>query len=283
MSTATGNVGVIGLGQIGGGVARALAGRGWTVTAHDVSAIAGESMPSTVTLTTSPAAVAAESDVLLIAVLDDAQVREVLSGRGGIVDAGVHGRTVVILSTVDVETITWAGQFGHSRGFAVVDCGVSGGPRAAAAGTLVAMLGGDEEAITAARPVVEAFSSAVRHVGPLGAGLRLKLARNLVTYGSWIFADEAARLVAAGGVDPSALVDVIRASDPMTGGVTGLLSADPGNRPAPDALAAIADKDLRAALALAERAGVDLPFARLAVNGIPRALEHTRDNSDEEL
>jgi 3-hydroxyisobutyrate dehydrogenase-like beta-hydroxyacid dehydrogenase len=280
VTTPTGSVGVIGLGQIGGGVAAALAGRGWTVIAHDVSATAGESMASTVSLVTSPAAVAAAADVVLIAVLDDAQVREVLSGHDGIADARVPGRTVVILSTIDVETIAWAGELGRSQGFAVVDCGVTGGPRAAAAGTLVAMLGGDEAAISAVRPVVDAFSSEALHVGPLGAGLRLKLARNLVTYGSWIFADEAARLAAVGGVDPSALVEVIRASDPMTGGVTGLLRSDPDNRPAPDALAAIADKDLRAVLSLAERGGLDLPFARLAIGGIQLALGHTTDNSD---
>jgi 3-hydroxyisobutyrate dehydrogenase-like beta-hydroxyacid dehydrogenase len=280
VTTPTGSVGVIGLGQIGGGIARALADRGWTVTAHDVSPTAGESIASMVTLVTSPAAVAAEADVVLVAVLDDSQVREVLSGHDGIADARVQRRTVVILSTIDVETIAWAGEFGRSQGFAVVDCGVSGGPRAAGAGTLVAMLGGDEAAIAAVCPVVDAFSSEALHVGPLGAGLRLKLARNLVTYGSWIFADEAARLAAAGGVNPSALVEVIRASDPMTGGVTGLLRSDPDNRPAPDALAAIADKDLRAALSLAERGGLDLPFARLAIEGIQPALGHTTDNSD---
>jgi 3-hydroxyisobutyrate dehydrogenase-like beta-hydroxyacid dehydrogenase len=280
VTTPTGSVGVIGLGQIGGGVAAALAGGGWTVIAHDVSATAGESMASTVTLVTSPSAVAAAADVVLIAVLDDAQVREVLSGHDGIADARVQGRTVVILSTIDVETIAWAGELGRRQGFAVVDCGVTGGPRAAAAGTLVAMLGGDEAAIAAVRPVVDAFSSEALHVGPLGAGLRLKLARNLVTYGSWIFADEAARLAAAGGVDPSALVEVIDASDPMTGGVTGLLRSDPGNRPPLAALAAIADKDLRAVLSLAERSGLDLPFARLAVGGIQPALGHTTDNSD---
>jgi 3-hydroxyisobutyrate dehydrogenase-like beta-hydroxyacid dehydrogenase len=281
VSASAGVVGVIGLGQIGGGVCRALARQGWSVTAHDVSAAAREPLASTVTFASSPAAVAAEADVVLIAVLDESQVRDVLAGEAGIADAAAPRRTVVVLSTIDVETIEWAGELGRARGFAVVDCGVTGGAAAAAAGTLVAMLGGDQSAVAAVRPVVGAFSSEALHVGPLGAGLRLKLARNLVTYGSWMVADEAARLAAAGGIDVSSLVEVIRASDPLTGGVTGMLAGDSGSRPAPAALAAIANKDLRAALSLAERAGLDLPSARLAIERIGSVVRPNQAGSND--
>jgi 3-hydroxyisobutyrate dehydrogenase len=212
--------------------------------------------------------VAASAEVVLVAVLDDRQVRSVLAGDGGIASAGLEGRTVVVLSTIDVETIEWAGEFGLEHGFGVVDCGVTGGSRAAAEGTLVAMLGGEKQAVAAALPVVEDFSSEALHVGPLGSGLRLKLARNLVTYGSWMVADEAARLIAASGIDAASLVEVIRASDPMTGGVTGMLDGDRPGRPDPAALAAIANKDLRAALSLAEQSNVDLPVTRLVTERI---------------
>jgi 3-hydroxyisobutyrate dehydrogenase-like beta-hydroxyacid dehydrogenase len=268
MSASAGAVGVVGLGQIGGGVARALAARGWSVVGFDVSAEAYVRLGDAVVPATSPGAVAACAEVVLVAVLDDHQVRSVLSGEGGIASGGFSGLTVVVLSTVDVQTIEWAAELGRAHGFEVVDCGVTGGSRAAAEGTLVAMLGGDEAAVAAALLVVEDFSSRALHVGSLGSGLRLKLARNLVTYGSWMVADEAARLIAASGIDAASLVEVIRASDPLTGGVTGMLDGDRPGRPAPAALAAIADKDLRAALSLAERSGVDLPVTRLVTDRI---------------
>jgi 3-hydroxyisobutyrate dehydrogenase-like beta-hydroxyacid dehydrogenase len=273
--------GVIGLGQIGGGVARALTERGWSVTAYDVAAQARGRFAEIATIAPSPGAVAAATEVVIVAVLDDTQVRAVLDGEDGIAGAGTDGRTVLILSTIGVETIEWAGELGRSKGFAVVDCGVTGGPRAAAAGTLVAMLGGDQAAVAAVRPVVEAFSSEALHVGELGAGLRLKLARNLVTYGSWMVADEAARLAAASGIEVASLVEVIRASDPLTGGMTALLGGDPANRPAPAALVAIANKDLGAALSLADSEGLDLPVARLAIDAIEPVIGRNYADSND--
>jgi 3-hydroxyisobutyrate dehydrogenase-like beta-hydroxyacid dehydrogenase len=265
VSEAAGAVGVIGLGQIGGGVARALTDRGWSVTGFDVSAAAYSRLEGLLAPVASVQAVAAAAEVVLIAVLDDRQVRSVFEE---IASAGLENRTVVVLSTIDVETIEWSAKFGRSHGFAVVDCGVTGGSQAAAEGTLVAMLGGDEQAVATARRVVEDFSSETMHVGPLGSGLRLKLARNLVTYGSWMVADEAARLIAASGIGADSLVAVIRASDPLTGGVTAMLAGDRAGRPAPAALATIADKDLRAALSLAEQSGVELPVTRLVTDRI---------------
>jgi 3-hydroxyisobutyrate dehydrogenase len=127
------------------------------------------------------------------------------------------------------------------------------------------------------RPVIEDFSSHVVHAGPLGAGIRLKLARNLVTYGSWVIAGEAGRLLEACGLDPARLAEVVRASDPMTGGSTGLLAGPKAGRPAPAALAAIAHKDLGAVLSLAAEVGVDLPAGRLTDQLFDELLELRRE------
>jgi 3-hydroxyisobutyrate dehydrogenase-like beta-hydroxyacid dehydrogenase len=282
MSAARGPVGVVGLGQIGGGVARALVRHGWAVEAYDVMEAATRALAPSVQAAPSAAAVAERAEVVLVAVLDDAQVRGALDGPAGILRAPARGQVIAILSTVDVKTVKWAGDAARRRGFAVVDCGVTGGAKAAEAGALVAMLGGEDAAVETVRPVVEAFSSRAIHVGALGAGIRLKLARNLVTYGSWMVAEEAARLAAAGGIRTDALVEVIRTSDPLTGGVTGLLAGNRGNRPGPRALTRIAEKDLRAALSLAESDGLDLPLARLAGAGIEGVIQRTSNGSDDD-
>jgi 3-hydroxyisobutyrate dehydrogenase-like beta-hydroxyacid dehydrogenase len=257
-------VGVIGIGQIGAGVAAALAAAGHPIVGYDAVPAAGDRLPPGATFAASPAEVARLAGIVLVAVLDDAQVRDVLAGDRGILSVASPPRAVAVLSTVRVETIAWAADACKAHELSIVDCGVSGGSAAAIEGRLVSMLGGDDAAVALVRPVIEDFSSHVVHAGPLGAGIRLKLARNLVTYGSWVVAGEAGRLLEACGLDPAKLVDVIRASDPMTGGSTGLLAGPKAGRPPPEALAAIAHKDLGAALSLAAELGVDLPAGTLA-------------------
>ncbi|UGS34825.1 NAD(P)-dependent oxidoreductase [Capillimicrobium parvum] len=269
-----GAVGVVGLGQIGGGVAAALCRAGWEVAGCDVRAPAAP-LPVGLRLVATPADVAMWAPTVLVAVLDDAQVRDVLEGDGGLLGAARAPATIIVLSTVAVRTLESAANAAAPAGAAIVDCGVSGGAAAAAEGRLVAMVGGSADAVRAARPVIESFAQRVIHAGALGAGMRLKLARNLVTYGSWLVVDEASRLVAASGIATDALVEAIRASDPMTGGATALVSGDPARRPAPPALAAIAHKDLRAALELGAESGVPMPAGELADRFIDDVVRRT--------
>ena len=269
-----GTVGVVGLGRIGGGVAAALCRAGWEVAGCDVRAPAAP-LPAGLRLVATPADVAAQARTVLVAVLDAGQVRDVLAGDSGLLSAARPPATIVVLSTVAVRTLDWAAGAAAPAGAAVVDCGVSGGVAAAAEGRLVAMVGGSGDAVRAARPAIEAFAQHVIHAGELGAGMRLKLARNLVTYGSWLVVDEAARLVAASGISTDALVEAIRASDPMTGGATALVGGEPSRRPAPPALAAIAHKDLRAALELGAESGVAMPAGELADRLIDDVVRHT--------
>jgi 3-hydroxyisobutyrate dehydrogenase-like beta-hydroxyacid dehydrogenase len=272
MSLDARTAGIVGLGQIGGGVAAALHNRGWSVVGHDPYAPARERLADVVSLAPSPRAVAELTDVVLVAVLDDAQIRAVLTGPDGIIAAATPPRAVGILSTIGLDTLGWAAEALHGRGIGIVDCGVSGGAAAARTGQLVAMLGGEASSVEAVRPAVEAFCSLVVHVGGLGDGLRVKLARNLVTYGSWMVAEEAARLVAACGIPVASLVQVIRGSDAMTGGVTGLIGAQASSGHSPQALAAIAEKDLGAALSLAAQLGLELPVTRFTAEHFDRVV-----------
>jgi 3-hydroxyisobutyrate dehydrogenase len=117
----------------------------------------------------------------------------------------------------------------------VVDCGVSGGPDASATGELVCMIGGSEEEVDRLRPVLDAVSCLVLHMRPPGAGLAAKLARNLITYGSWLAAFEAQELAEAAGIDLLKLGEAARESDKRIGGATARCSAPPPHlgRPAP--------------------------------------------------
>jgi 3-hydroxyisobutyrate dehydrogenase-like beta-hydroxyacid dehydrogenase len=135
------------------------------------------------------------------------------------------------------------------------------------------MVGGSEDAVERVRPVLDTFTSLVIHMGPPGAGLQAKLARNIVQYGSWLAAYEAQRLAEAAGIELSKLAQAVRESDALIGGASRLMfretvepfddDADPRFVDAMRAGSNLAHKDLRAALGLANELGVRLPMTEL--------------------
>ncbi|GAA4957390.1 hypothetical protein GCM10023205_19640 [Yinghuangia aomiensis] len=252
----TGGVAVIGLGAIGSGVAGALVAAGHETLVHDVRSQAVQVFADRAKAPGSVAEAAARARVLVVAVVDDAQVTAVFDEA---LPALPPGAVVLVLSTISVATLTVCAERADALGVHVVDCGVTGGPQAAADGRLVAMLGGDADAVDAVVPVVEAFAGTVVRMGGRGAGMRAKLVRNQMQYGIWAVAAEAERLAVAAGVDVEALKTVVRAGDVLTGGPTTLMGVDlpPETR---RGTAALAHKDLRAALDLAEAVGADVPL-----------------------
>ena len=170
-----------------------------------------------------PAALAGESDVVLVVVFNDAQVRAVLQGPDGVFAGATPGAVVVVISTIPTATLLELRAAGAEQGVGVLDCGVSGGPDASAAGELVCMIGGSAEEVERVRPVLDVISCLVLHMGPPGAGLAAKLARNLITYGSWLAAFEAQELAEAAGIDLVKLGEATRESDKRIGGASRLM------------------------------------------------------------
>jgi 3-hydroxyisobutyrate dehydrogenase-like beta-hydroxyacid dehydrogenase len=266
-------VGVIGLGDIGRGVADAVVRAGIDLVVCDLRPEATASFAATSRVAATPGEVGERSDVVVVAVVDDRQVLAVLDGEAGALAGCAPGAAVVIVSTVSPATVEAVAATARRRDVDVVDCGVSGGPAAAAAGTLVAMVGGDGPAVDRVRPVLDTFSSLVVHMGPLGAGLKAKLARNLVQYGSWLAAYEAQVLAEAAGIELAKLAEVIRVSDQLIGGASRLMfrdtvapfpaDADPGFVALMAAAAGLAHKDIRAALDLGASLALPMPLAEM--------------------
>ena len=266
--------GVIGLGDIGGGLASSLMAAGVPVAVCDVREEATAPFREGAHVAATPSALAARSDVVLVSVFNDEQVRAVLQGPDGVLTGAAPGTAVVIVSTIPSATVLELRAEGVPREVAVVDCGVSGGPDAAASGDLVCMIGGSAEEVDRVRPVLDAISCLVLHMGPPGAGLAAKLARNLITYGSWLAAFEAQELAEAAGIDLVKLGEATRESDKRIGGASRLMfrttaqpwpaDTDPGLLGAMRAGSDVARKDLTTILALGSQLGVPLPLAELA-------------------
>ncbi len=280
-------VGVIGLGDMGGNMATALIRAGVTVSVCDVREEATAPFRDGARVAGSPRDLAAGSDVVFVVVFNDAQVRAVLQGTEGVFAGAPEGSTVVIVSTIPTGTVLEMREEGAGLGVSVVVCGVSGGPEASASGELVCMIGGSAEEVDRLRPVLDVVSCLVLHMGPPGAGLAAKLARNLITYGSWCAAFEAQELAEAAGIDLIKLGEATRESDKRIGGASRLMfrttaepwpdDTDKGLLNAMRAGADVTHKDLATILELGQQLGVDLPLAELTerrtnrVFGFPEA------------
>ncbi|NPC96215.1 NAD(P)-dependent oxidoreductase [Nocardioides sp. zg-DK7169] len=271
-------VGFVGLGNIGRPMALRLAGSGCELVVFDVApepvaelAAAGAKVAGGV------GELARSVDVVCVMVRDDAQVRDVLAQ---VLAAGAGPRTVVVHSTVAPQTPAELAATAAPHGVHVLDAPVSGGPMGAADGTLAIMVGGAEEAYAAARPALEAMGSRVVHAGPVGAGTRFKLARNLMHFVSFAAAAEAMRLAEASGLSLKDLGDVVRHTDAVTGGPGAIMLRGTTAPIEPDDfwhgvmshVAALGDKDLGFALDLADELGVDVPLARRARADLAKGL-----------
>jgi len=265
--------GVIGLGAIGGHVARALANAGWNVVGFDVREAAFTEFPEARRAAT-VRELSEAADTVLVAVYDDEQLHRVLTGADGILSASPLPTTVCVLSTVTLDTLRWAAAEANAAGVALIDCGVTGGSGLRTQGKIVVLAGGSDAALDSARPALETFADPLLHMGPLGTGMQAKLARNLMHYSGWYAAWEAARIADACGIDISKLVEAhLISNERSSGGGTSLLTrgirpgpADPADEASIAARTASADfarKDLAYVLELAAELGIGLPGAEL--------------------
>ncbi len=270
--TSSERVGIVGLGIIGGGIARALVRNGVRPVVFDVRTEAMESLDGTLAAR-SCADVARQADVVLVAVVDAEQAHAVLAGDDGLL-AGAHpDLVVVVLSTVAVAAVRSLRALAEEAGVALVDAGVTGRPETIATGELVCLVGGDDAAVSRAGRALDRFSRKWLHVGPSGAGMAAKLARNVLTYGSWAVAYEAGLLAESAGVDVGRLVEAVDAADPngemmlqllRRRGTVAPVTADEVAAGSARRTLAYLDKDLAAARELAAEIGVDMPIADLA-------------------
>ncbi|MFJ9563923.1 NAD(P)-dependent oxidoreductase [Streptomyces fuscichromogenes] len=252
--------GVIGLGMIGGGVARNIAAAGLPLTVYDIRHDAADRLEGVDAPLGSPADVARASDVVLVSVVDAEQVREVLAGEHGLLGAGKQGLVVLLLSTVALSAVREFAALCAGHGATLLDAGVT----QAGDGKLVTMVGGPAEVVDRVRPALDAFSKAVVHCGPVGSGMVTKIARNVVTYASWAVVREATSMAVRAGVDPERLIEVLDKA--VTGGTDPLfllrdhLDAEGVIRRQAACIEALAQKDLAAAQELGQEIGLGTPL-----------------------
>lgn len=219
----------------------------------------------------------AVADVISVTVLTDEQVRSVVTE---LAEHAKPGTVIAIHSTIEPTTAGELAEQLRPKGIHVVDAPVSGGAGAAAKGELAVMVGADDDAYAVVKPVFKQWASLVVRAGEPGAGTRMKLARNMLTYIGFAAACEAQQLAEAAGIDLQKLGRVVRHSDAQSGGPGAIMVRDDLTPLQPDHFVydmfvhtrGLADKDLRLALELGASSGVDLPLAEIALRNLAAGL-----------
>jgi 3-hydroxyisobutyrate dehydrogenase len=248
-------VGMVGVGNMGGRMARRLVSAGHEVLAFDAQPTrvpaAGARAASSL------AELGAACDVIMLSLPDSTVIESVIRGQGGLLEHARAGQIIVDLSTANPASTRSLHADLAARGVRYLDAGISGGAAAAEKGTLTLMVGGDPDALTAVRPLLDTFSARVHHMGGTGTGHVTKVLNNFL---NGVTLAATAEVMVAGkraGLDLAQLLEVINTSsgvnfaslnrfphiikgDYLEGGLTGRLMA----------------KDVRLYLSLAEDLGI---------------------------
>jgi 3-hydroxyisobutyrate dehydrogenase len=174
--------GMIGLGAMGIGMARNIAKAGYLAGVYNRTAAKAQSLAEELEVIafSQPEELAANADIVLICVSAD---RDVLAVVEAIAKTVKPGAVVVDMSTVSSDTAKQAAAMLAEKQAAFLDAPVSGGVEGAKNGTLAMMVGGDAEALEQARPVLEAMTGRIMHMGPTGSGQAAKAVNQIMAAG----------------------------------------------------------------------------------------------------
>ena len=255
-------VAFLGLGRMGAPMAGRLSAAGqdlivWSRTRAHAAALAGQAE-----VARSPAEAGAKAEVAITMLTDGGALEEVVFGRDGLAAGLASGSLLIDMSTTGPAPARKVAKALKDQGVGFVDAPVAGSVGPAAEGALAVMVGGSDEAVGRARPLLEILGDPERtwHVGPVGAGQAAKLMLNLVLGGVTAAVAEGFTLGRLLGLAPDAALDVLEGASVATQTVRSKRDklrsggyGDPGFR------LALMHKDLRLAIDAAQAVRASLP------------------------
>jgi 2-hydroxy-3-oxopropionate reductase len=271
-------IGLIGLGIMGKPMARNLVKAGYQLVVHNRSRGAVDELVAesdAITAANSPREVAEQVSTVITMLPDSPDVRDVVFGENGLLDAMNEGDLLIDMSTIAPAVSIDVNEALKARGASALDAPVSGGDKGAIAGTLSIMVGGSEADFDRTKPIFEAVGKTIVLVGGPGAGQIVKACNQVVVAMNYAAVSEALVLGSRAGVDPRKIAEV------LNGGLAAsrvLEMRGPTmieHNFAPGFRVNLHRKDLGIALSTAGKNGVPLPvtalvsqlFDTLAANG----------------
>jgi 3-hydroxyisobutyrate dehydrogenase len=205
-------IGLIGLGNMGRGMALTLKRKGFDVLGTDVNpSIRASLTKEGISVRETIGEVVSECDIVMLSLPTAHIVEQVVSGPNGILTNAKPGLLVVDTSTSHPETTRRLAGALNAAGMSMLDAPVSGGPKGAITGTMAMVIGGAKEDLERAEPVLAAMTAKRVHVGDIGAGHVAKIANNLFAAAHLLIAGEVTRMAAKAGVPTEQLLQGINA------------------------------------------------------------------------
>ena len=257
------NVGVIGTGAMGLGVVQSLVRGGYRVFARDIRPEAeAASVASGALARGTPAALARECSIIILLVVDAAQIDVVLFADDGVATAITSGTIIVASSTVAPAYVRDLESKLARYGARLLDAPVSGGPRRAADGTMTIMLAGDASAAAECEPVFAAIAAKRFSLGSRpGDAATFKILNNQLAAANLTAGAEAMALAMRAGIDPRRFLEVVNASSGASWIFADRMARALEGDYAPRAATQILTKDIGIAIEAAAALDVDAPLA----------------------
>jgi 2-hydroxy-3-oxopropionate reductase len=208
----TEQIGFVGLGIMGKPMVRNLVKAGYQVVVHNRSRGAVDELVAesdAITAASSPKDVASRVKTVITMLPDSPDVRDVVFGEDGLLEALGEGSLLIDMSTIAPATAIEVTNALAERGATALDAPVSGGDKGAIAGTLSIMVGGKADDFERAKPIFEAVGKTIVHVGDAGAGQTVKACNQVVVALNYAAVSEALVLGAKAGVDPEKIIQVL--------------------------------------------------------------------------
>jgi 3-hydroxyisobutyrate dehydrogenase len=204
------DIGIIGTGGMGAAIAGRLLGLGHAVTVWNRTPAKAQALAAAgARVAATPAVLVRDASLVISMLTDAAAIEAAYAGPGGALEGAVPGKLFVEMSTVRPETEVALAERARARGAALVDCPVGGSVGPAKEGKLFGFVGGADADVARARPLLEQICRRVEHVGPVGAGARMKLAINLPLLVYWQALAEALSLAEPLGIAPERMIDIL--------------------------------------------------------------------------
>jgi 3-hydroxyisobutyrate dehydrogenase-like beta-hydroxyacid dehydrogenase len=272
-------IGFIGVGLMGHGMAKNLLEKGFPLTIMGnrnrapVDALVAKGAAEVAT----PAEVARNSDIIFLCVTDSGVVERLIRGPDGIRSGASAGLIIVDTSTANpVSTLELATEL-STIGVTLCDAPLNGTPTQAEIGQLGAMVGADDATLARIRPAIEAWAARIAHVGPVGAGHKMKLLNNFLAMGYASIYSEALTLAHKVGISAQTFDSVLRGSRMDCGFYqTFFKYVLEGDRNAHQFTLVNALKDMRYLEAMADAAGMSNPVGNAVKNGFAQAISQGR-------
>jgi 3-hydroxyisobutyrate dehydrogenase len=266
-------VAILGLGIMGGGMARRLLSSGHTVAVYNRNPEKAVALSSAGALVAaSPREAASHADIVISMVADNIASRNVWLGEKGALAGAARGSVLIESSTLTVEWIKELAKAAAQRGCEFLDAPVTGTKPHAASGELLFMVGGSDSALAAAQPVLSVLGREVVHLGPTGSGALLKLINNFMCGVQAASFAEAVTMINAGSLDQERAVSILTNGAPGSGIVKRAATRTAANDYTPHFLLRLMAKDLGYAIDQASQTGLNLQTASSALAVFKQAI-----------